>query len=71
MKVRLLADPRNGVDVGKVAVQGGGSEAETGKALRSDEKTTIGDIDIDAAIEMAVEEAADGDGGCAAGLEIT
>jgi hypothetical protein len=67
----LLASPRNGVDIGKIAVQGGGSEAETGKTLRSDEKTTIGNIDMDAAIEMAVEEAADGDRGCATSLEIT
>jgi len=69
-KAPLRASPRNCIDIGQVAVLGGRSKSEAGKALRADEKTAVSDVDVYAAIKMAIKEPADSDGSSSAGLEI-
>ena len=57
-------------DERKIAIQGWCAETKTGEPLWSNQEAAVGDIEIDATIEVTVEQAADGDGCGATGLKI-
>ena len=63
MQIRSREDER------KIAIQVGCTQSKAGETMGAHQKTAVGDVEFDAAVEVAVKEAADGNGSGTTGLE--